>query len=133
VSPPDPLTPRAGAVVYSVEPERLVPFYERVCGLTRIDGPTGAVALVSDSWELHVVAVPPSIAATIELTSPPARRTATPLKLVFDVADLVAARAVAAACGGVIDPPDREWTFEGAVRCDGHDPEGNVVQLRSLA
>jgi hypothetical protein len=25
---------------------------------------------------------------------------------------------------------DREWEFEGAKVCDGHDPEGNVFQLR---
>jgi hypothetical protein len=25
---------------------------------------------------------------------------------------------------------EREWEFEGAKVCDGHDPEGNVFQLR---
>jgi predicted enzyme related to lactoylglutathione lyase len=126
------VTHRAGAVLYAVDPDRLVPFYERVCGLTRVDAPAELVVLVSDAWELHVVAVPAPIAARIELTSPPAPRTTTPIKLVFDVDDLAAARAAAAPTGGVVDAPAREWDFDGAVRCDGHDPEGNVVQLRAL-
>jgi hypothetical protein len=25
---------------------------------------------------------------------------------------------------------EREWEFEGAKVCDGHDPEGNVFQIR---
>ena len=30
----------------------------------------------------------------------------------------------------LVDPVETEWTF-GLVRvCDGHDPEGNVVQFR---
>ncbi len=30
----------------------------------------------------------------------------------------------------MIVPVEREWTFDGLTICDGHDPEGNVVQLR---
>ena len=29
----------------------------------------------------------------------------------------------------MIDPAEREWSFQGYVRCDGHDPEGNVIQV----
>ena len=36
--------------------------------------------------------------------------------------------AIAAELGGAVN--EREWEFEGAKVCDGHDPEGNVFQLR---
>jgi hypothetical protein len=31
-----------------------------------------------------------------------------------------------------LNPPDAEWLFEGSRVCDGHDPEGNVFQLRQV-
>jgi predicted enzyme related to lactoylglutathione lyase len=58
------------------------------------------------------------------------RREDVPVKLVFAVVDIVAARNSAAERGGAVDPVDREWGFEGFKVCDGHDPEGNVFQLR---
>jgi hypothetical protein len=39
-------------------------------------------------------------------------------------------RALAESSGGVIEPADREWSFNGATVCDGLDPEGNVIQFR---
>ena len=60
----------------------------------------------------------------------PVRRADTPIKLVFTVASIEAARVLAAARGGQIDLPEREWQFREFRVCDGHDPEGNVVQLR---
>jgi len=84
---------------------------------------------VSDRWELTLVAVPERVAATLELTDPPRRRSQTPIKLAFAVASLVDARSAAPAVGGVVD--DAEWIFNDAVVCDGQDPEGNVVQFRS--
>jgi hypothetical protein len=32
--------------------------------------------------------------------------------------------------GGQVDPAEREWNDQGCLVCDGHDPEGNVVQFR---
>jgi hypothetical protein len=31
---------------------------------------------------------------------------------------------------GGIDPAESEWIFQGYRVCDGHDPEGNVVQFQ---
>jgi len=28
---------------------------------------------------------------------------------------------------------ERKWEFEGAKVCDGHDPEGNIFQLRQTS
>jgi len=57
------------------------------------------------------------------------------VKLCLPVASIAAARAVAASLGGAVQPPDKEWlaTERGFRACDGHDPEGNVVQVREAA
>jgi predicted enzyme related to lactoylglutathione lyase len=119
---------QASAVIYAVDLARLQVFYESVCGLeVAASGPT-FVTLISKTWELTLVAVPSRTAATIELTAPAKRRTQTPIKLAFEVTSLPSARAAAAAAGGGVD--DAEWTFNGALVCDGQDTEGNVVQFR---
>ena len=87
------------------------------------------VLLERDGLRITVVAIPAAIARTIAIDDPPARREDTALKLSFPVADIAAARVVAAEHGGVIDPPEREWLFRGERMCDGHDPEGNVIQV----
>lgn len=54
-------------------------------------------------------------------------------KLCLPVDRIAAARARAAAHGGFVAPPEREWTARGFRACDGHDPEGNVIQVREAA
>jgi predicted enzyme related to lactoylglutathione lyase len=51
-------------------------------------------------------------------------------KLCLPVAGIAAARATAERHGGRILPVDREWEARGFRACDGHDPEGNVLQVR---
>jgi predicted enzyme related to lactoylglutathione lyase len=41
--------------------------------------------------------------------------------------------AVAAAHGGAVQPAAREWEARGFRACDGHDPEGNIFQVRERA
>ena len=103
--------------------------------LRRSGGPVGCrdgaghVLLERYGRRITVVAIPAAIARTIRIEDPPKRREDTALKLSFPVADIAASRVVAAEHGGVIDPPEREWEFRGERVCDGHDPEGNVIQV----
>jgi len=80
--------------------------------------------------QLVIVRIPPAIADTIRTARPPVPREDTPIKLVFAVDDIARARARASDLGGAVKPAEREWQFDGATVCDGHDPEGNVFQLR---
>jgi predicted enzyme related to lactoylglutathione lyase len=105
-------------------------FYEAVCGLAVAREEARSVVLESPAFQLVVVAISEEIAARITIGSPPVRREDTAVKLWFTVPGIAEARARAAEIGGVIDGPEREWRFEGRRVCDGHDPEGNVVQLR---
>ena len=130
-TPAGPASPglSAGAVVYAKDLARVAAFYASVAGLAVAATEPDFVVLSGGRLELAVVRIPDSIADSIEVETPPIRRADTAVKLVFPVASLAAARAAAVGLGGVVDPVEREWTFRGATRCDGHDPEGNVFQL----
>lgn len=111
------------AVVYVKDLASMQAFYERVAKL--------AVTEVGDDFvvmdDLVLVALAPAIA---EIAAPPVRREDVAVKLAFDVPVLAAARVRAAQLGGVVDPVANEWEFGELRVCDGHDPEGNPIQLR---
>lgn len=123
----------AGAVVYARDMGRVSRFYAGLAGLPVTHEEPGFTVLGSATFQLTVVAVPPALAQRITIASPPVRRQDTALKLCLAVPSIDAARAAAERLGGVIDGPEREWMFQGNRVCDGHDPEGNVVQVRAHA
>jgi predicted enzyme related to lactoylglutathione lyase len=123
----------AGAVLYAKDVSGLSGFYSEVVGLRVTRADPDYVVLESEAYQLVVHAVPGDIAASIEIATPPIRREDAAVKLVFTVPSLGKARASAARHGGALDPAAREWQFQGQRVCDGHDPEGNVIQLREVA
>jgi predicted enzyme related to lactoylglutathione lyase len=125
--------PGAGAVVYAKDLARVSAFYAGVLGFHVAHSEADHVVLESPAFQLVIVAIPEHIAESIDVAEPPVPRTDTPIKLVFPVASIEAARAAAASRGGQLNPPEREWQFQGFRVCDGHDPEGNVVQFRERA
>jgi predicted enzyme related to lactoylglutathione lyase len=126
----DPDFEQARAVLYAKDAERVARFYEAVTELERTDPTEGFIALRSRVLELIVLSIPEEIATTIDISSPPARREETPIKLSFTIPSIGAARDVAPSAGGTVDERSLEWEFQGARICDGLDPEGNVFQLR---
>lgn len=122
-----------GAVVFAKNIGRLADFYSRVAALVVAENEQDHVVLQGEAFQLVVVAIPAHIAARIEIASPPARREDTAVKLAFRVASLAEARTSAAKLGGELNGPESEWLFQGWRVCDGHDPEGNVFQLREPA
>jgi predicted enzyme related to lactoylglutathione lyase len=104
-------------------------FYKVCFGMDEVAGAPGDYrVLESESWTLSFVQVPEGVASTIDLSDPPVRREATPIKLTFDVQDIGTARATITHFGGHVD--DHAWEFRGFRHCDFTDPEGNVSQLR---
>jgi predicted enzyme related to lactoylglutathione lyase len=120
----------AGAVLYAKNLTLVKAFYEAVLSLNVEHADSEYVVLASPAFQLVILKVPEQIASSIEIESPPRRRTETPLKLVFEIPSISAARAIAQLHGGELLPPEREWNFQGYRVCDGQDPEGNVVQFR---
>lgn len=123
-------TPKPGAVVFAKGLERVAKFYEQLLSLSVTHAEPDHVVLESEQLELVVHAIPGHIARSITITEPPEVREETPIKLFFPVASLAAARSLASLLGGHLNPGQREWTGRGFRACDGHDPEGNVFQLR---
>lgn len=120
----------AGAVVYAKDVERVSRFYAEVASLRVAQEEPGYTVLESQGFQLVVVAIPARIAQQIEIASPPVRREDSAIKLCFSVPSLAQARSRVSALGGELNGAEREWQFQGSRVCDGHDPEGNVVQLR---
>ena len=120
----------AGAVIYAKDTSRVAAFYARVMGFRIAHSDAEHAALEYGGFQLIIHAIPPEIAASIAIANPPARREDSAVKLIFSVASINHARALAAEAGGELNPPEREWQFQGNRVCDGHDPEGNVIQLR---
>ena len=121
-----------GAVLFVKDVARMRAFYEAVVGLSVTEAAPTWARLGTGAFELVVHGIPPHIAATFEISSPPERREEAAIKLVFPVADIAIARATAALLGGELNPPDREWQLGSQRICDGVDPEGNVFQVRAV-
>ncbi|MDQ8036182.1 MAG: VOC family protein [Pedobacter sp.] len=121
---------QAGAVIFSKDINVLARFYENLLVLTRTHAEPDHIVLESAHLQLVIHGIPTHIARSIHISSPPARREDTPIKLFFPVESLAAARKAAALLGGELNAAAKEWEARGFRACDGHDPEGNVFQLR---
>jgi predicted enzyme related to lactoylglutathione lyase len=119
-----------GAVLYAMDLQRLVEFYSAVACLDVQSVQKGFAILGQQPSQLVIVRIPKHIADSVDISTPPERREDTPIKLVFAVEDIASARNRAAERGGAMNAVEREWEFEGVRVCDGHDPEGNVFQIR---
>ena len=117
-------------VLYACQLDRVAAFYAVVMGLGETQRAQDFVVLERDAFQLVVVAVPPRLASRIVIADPPQRRTDTPIKPMFVVRGIEALRGAVAELGGVLDPAEKAWRFGCWRVLDGHDPEGNVFQLR---
>jgi predicted enzyme related to lactoylglutathione lyase len=122
--------PKCGAVLFSKDLPRVARFYEEFLSMQVIVDEVDRIVLESSGFLLVVHSIPPQIAEAIEITSPPVRRTDMPTKLFFPVVSIAETRTKAIALGGELNPPSKEWEGRGFRACDGHDPEGNVIQFR---
>jgi catechol-2,3-dioxygenase len=113
------------AMIFAKDMERMTAFYRDGLGLRVIPETreNGWVELDAGGALLALHEIPSHIAATIEIATPPQARAETPLKLVFEAADVAAARAHLIAHGAVMFEPRASGS------CDGLDPEGNVFSV----
>lgn len=131
-----PNRPKPGAVIFAKDIASLARFYTALLSMAVVHSEPDHTVLESSELQLVLHGIPTHIADSFVITSPPERRTDTAIKLFFAVEDLAQARATATRLGGALNDPDQEWEWKtrGVRVCDGHDPEGNVLQLRvSLA
>jgi predicted enzyme related to lactoylglutathione lyase len=115
-----------GALIYVKDLPRMRTFYSEMLGAKPRND------MWTDSWaefdaggtQFALHAIPPDIAAQIEITSPPRPRGQNPVKLVFEVDDVEAERARLESLGAAM--VQRPWGAWDAI-----DPEGNVFGIRS--
>jgi hypothetical protein len=124
---------KAGAVLFAVDMHRVATFYAAVLGSEAVARDEDHVRFAAAAFELVIHQIPQHIASTLEIGVPPVRRSNAAVKLVFFVPNIAQARAAAAASGGLVNPSESEWRYDGYAVCDGIDPEGNVVQFRARA
>jgi predicted enzyme related to lactoylglutathione lyase len=120
----------AGAVVFAKSIKKVSFFYAEIAGLQITHTEQDYVVLESAAFQLVVVSIPAKLAASIQIAVPAQPREDTAIKLVLPVPSIADARMIAQSLGGQLNAPEREWRFRGSRVCDGHDPEGNVIQLR---
>ncbi len=51
------------------------------------------------------------------------------MKLAFHVDSIADARTIAGKHGGALHEPSRKFSTNDRTLCDGHDPDGNVIQV----
>ena len=116
------------AMIFMKDLAAMTRFYRDGLGLAVIEARATAtwVPLDAGGVELGLHAIPDEIAQDIAIAMPPVPREDTPIKLVFAVADLDAARAHLIAHGASMQEP--RWGG-----CDGCDQESNVFRIATAA
>lgn len=126
-------TLRPAVVIYAKDLDRVARFYASVFELTETARADDYVSLSAPSYAITVVRIRAQLASQIEISTPPKRRENVAVKLVLPVESLDRAREKVANLGGAIGAVEKQWQFDGAIRCDGYDPEGNVIQFAEAA
>ena len=122
--------PKPSVVVFVADVRRASAFYREVASMDVLIEDEGYTVMEIDGLQLVVHALsgePRVIAEAIHV------REDSYVKLCLPVASIVSARSLAAANGGAIKSREHEWEARGFRACDGHDPEGNVIQVREPA
>ena len=121
---------RTGAVLFATWLDNVASFYSNVLGLAEVHRDDDHILLESPSFQLVVHRIPGHPKTPTELADQPVRRAGASFKPVFFVGSLGNVREIAAAHGGTMDAPEKEWSFNGVAVCDAIDPDGNVIQFR---
>ena len=123
---------RTGAVLFVRGLDQVAAFYSKVLGLSEANRDDDHILLESPGFQLVVHRIRGHPATTTEIAEPLARRARAAYKPVFFVQSLASVRTAASAHGGVMEPREKEWSFNGVAVCDAVDPEGNVIQFREI-
>jgi len=116
----------SGVMIFVRDFDRMAAFYGHTLKLKPV------AASRTESWvefetggtRLALHAIPPDIAAKIEVAQPPSPRANNPTKLIFEVDDLEFERKSLESKGVTI--LERPWGV-----CDAVNPEGNIFQIRA--
>ncbi|EKU25675.1 VOC family protein [Xanthomonas graminis] len=119
-------------VIYASNIERVAEFYRKTLSLELVEQDDAFVVVGNRHYEIAVVRMAGDRTQTLA-PAPLHVRTETPIKCTVLVESLEQARSAAESCGGAFKPLASAWRWREQLHLDGHDPEGNVVQVRVIA
>src|SRR3954453_21258416 len=122
--------PKPSVVIFVADVRRVTTFYRELASMSVLIEEDGYSVMEVEGLQLvvHALAGEPQVAEGQVRV-----REDSYVKLCLPVESIAAARSVAAANGGAIKSAQHEWEARGFRACDGHDPEGNVIQVRDSA
>ena len=127
------MLPKPSAVVFVANVSRMTQFYEHLASMTVVTGDKTHTVLEVDGFQLVIHALRGEPEVVLGPTGRVPVREDSYIKVCLPVVSIKAARSTAKALGGSIKPSTAEWEARGFRACDGHDPEGNVLQVRENA
>lgn len=119
---------RSGTLIYAKDLALLAAFYRLLLSMSEVHASDELVVLRSPEGELIVHQIPPHIAETIVVASPPVLREDAAIKPFFPVTSFAEAQARASSMGGALFGP--QYQGPGFRITNAFDPEGNIIQLR---
>jgi hypothetical protein len=124
------IRPKPSTVIYAKNVPQMARFYREVAAMTEVLQDQHHVVLEDEQYQLVIHGIPEQIAAQIHITAPPEVREDTAIKPCLPVHSIAQARLKAQELGGWVAPQSKEWEARDFRACNGHDPEGNVFQVR---
>jgi len=125
--------PKPSVVVFVADVRRMSTFYRELASMSVLIEDDGYAVMEVEGLQLVVHALSGEPQVRPDAAGQVPVREDSYVKLCLPVKSISAARAIAAANGGAIKSPEHEWEARGFRACDGHDPEGNVIQVRESA
>lgn len=125
--------PNPSVILFAADVPRMTEFYQTVAGMSFVSGDDRHSVLELEHLQLVVHAVGGKRKPVAGARGRVKIRRDANVKISLPVGSIKSARERAAALGGRLHLADREWEARGFRACDGHDPEGNVFQVREAA
>ena len=125
--------PTPSAVLFVTDVRHVTDFYRGVFAMERVDGDADHDVLQIEGFQLVVHRLRGEPNPSKDAEGKVIVREDSYVKLCLPVLSIDAARTRAQELGGFIKPAAHEWEARGFRACDGHDPEGNVIQARERA
>lgn len=127
------INPIPSVVIFVSDVRRVSAFYREIASMSVYVNDETYVVLEIDGFQLvvHGLRGEPAVCADEDGRVRP--REDSYVKLCLPVKSIAAARLMALEKGGFIKSSPHEWEARGFRACDGHDPEGNIIQVREPA
>jgi predicted enzyme related to lactoylglutathione lyase len=124
------IAPSPTVVLFVSDVQRVSAFYRELASMQVLLQDDAHCVMQIEGFQLVIHALRGEPAVLLDKHGQIPVREDTYVKVCLPVESIAGARAVALKHGAAIKPSEHEWEARGFRACDGHDPEGNVIQVR---